>query len=60
MIAEAVEPMMAACGNSYANAWLEKWLRWAKSRGAYEGRVIGNICDLKDAWEIEYERRFST
>jgi hypothetical protein len=47
----AVDRILAGCGNSYANAYTEQWLRHAKSLGAYHGRVTGNIIDLKAEWE---------
>lgn len=51
MIMHAVHPMLDACGNSYANAYTEKWLTEAKKLGAYHGPVIGKISDLKEEWE---------
>lgn len=46
LVREAVPSMMRACGNSYANAWLEDWLTRAKKCGAYDGAVVGNIIEL--------------
>jgi hypothetical protein len=47
----AVSTIFDGCGNSYANSYLEQWLRHAKALGAYHGRVIGNIVELKQEWE---------
>ena len=49
LVKQAVIPMMRECANSYANAWLEKWLTGARDIGAYTGATIGIISDLIDA-----------
>lgn len=46
----AVDGILDACGNSYANAYTEHWLEHAKSLGAYHGKTIGRIVDLKQEW----------
>ena len=46
LIVEAIQPMFAACGNSYINAWLEDWLREAAKAGCYVGPFIGGIHEL--------------
>lgn len=51
MIANAIAPMFAACGNSYINAWLQEWLESAKAMGVYEGPVTGTIAAIEvDVW----------
>lgn len=51
LLMHAVSGVFDGCGNSYANAYTEQWLRHAKSLGAYHGRVIGNIRELEEEWE---------
>jgi len=51
LVRDAVSPMMDACGNSYSNAWLEKWLIGAKEIGAYQGKTVGRIEKLKQDFE---------
>lgn len=51
LLMHAVGGIFQGCGNSYANAYTEKWLTHAKSVGAYHGRVIGVICELEEEWE---------
>lgn len=51
LLMHAVSEMLNGCGNSYANAYVEQWLSHAKSLGAYHGRTIGKIRDLKEEWE---------
>jgi len=46
LVVEAIQPMFAACGNSYINAWLEDWLRAAARSGCYVGPFVGNIHEL--------------
>jgi hypothetical protein len=46
LIAWAIGPMFDACGNSYINAWLQRWLESAKALGVYEGPTIGTIADI--------------
>ena len=53
LVITAVHPMFDACGNSYINAWLEKWLEAAKALDAYDGETIGNILDVKALWDGE-------
>lgn len=51
LLMHAVSAVLDGCGNSYSNAYTERWLTNAKMLGAYHGRVIGNITELKDEWE---------
>lgn len=51
LLMHAVSGVLDGCGNSYSNAYTERWLTKAKMLGAYHGRVIGNIVELKDEWE---------
>ena len=51
LIVHAVNHMMDGCGNSYADSYLEEWLRYAKELGAYHGRVVGTILELKQEWD---------
>jgi len=51
LIVHSVSGILNECGNSYANSYTEKWLRSAKSLGAYHGRVTGKIHELQDEWE---------
>ena len=51
LLMHAVGGVLDGCGNSYSNAYTEKWLRSAKELGAYHGRVIGTINDLEAEWE---------
>lgn len=51
LIMHSVSPVLKACGNSYSNAYTEKWLASAKSIGAYHGDVIGNILELESCWQ---------
>lgn len=51
LILHAVSNVLDGCGNSYVNAYTEKWLRTAKELGAYHGPVVGNIVDLQDQLE---------
>ena len=51
LLMHAVGGIFQGCGNSYANAYTEKWLTHAKALGAYHGRVIGNILELEKEWE---------
>lgn len=52
IIAHSVELILNNCGNSYANAYTEQWLIIAKEAGAYHGRTIGKIHELKEEWEL--------
>jgi hypothetical protein len=51
LVMHAVYPVLQNCGNSYANAYTEQWLRKAKEIGAYHGEVIGDIADLLEGWQ---------
>lgn len=51
LLIHAVSTIFDGCGNSYACAYTEQWLRHAKALGVYHGRVIGNIVELKQEWE---------
>ncbi len=51
LLVHAVSPIFDECGNSYANAYTEQWLRHAKSLGAYHGRAVGSIIELRQEWE---------
>lgn len=47
----AVSHVLDNCGNSYSNAYTEKWLTKAKEMGVYHGPVTGKIQDIKNEWE---------
>jgi hypothetical protein len=51
LLMHAVDGILAGCGNSYANAYIEQWLTHAKALGAYHGRTIGMIRELEQEWE---------
>ena len=53
LLAHAVGYMMDGCGNSYVNAYMEKWLDGAKSLGAYPSWMptVGKIVKRKEKWE---------
>jgi hypothetical protein len=51
VIAHSVAAVLSECGNSYANRYTEEWLLAAKSLGAYHGRTVGKINDLREEWE---------
>ena len=50
LLSHAIEPVLDACGNSYANSHTENWLGLAALFGAYKGDLTGNIVDLRRAW----------
>ena len=51
LLMHAVSTVLDGCGNSYANSYTEQWLTHAKNLGAYNGRVVGTIIDLRNEWE---------
>ena len=44
----SINGILNTCGNSYSNAWCEHLLTIAKKYGAYSGKTIGSIADLKE------------
>ena len=50
LVMHAVAAILNHCGNSYSNAYTEKWLTKAKELGLYHGPVIGRIDDIKAEW----------
>lgn len=51
LLMHAVSFVLDGCGNSYANAYVEDWLKNAKKFGAYHGKTVGKICDIQEEWD---------
>jgi hypothetical protein len=51
LIMHSVSLILQNCGNSYINAYTEKWLKHAKSIGAYHGDVTGDRGEVHQAWQ---------
>ncbi|MGI9501318.1 MAG: hypothetical protein ACR2P3_14880 [Geminicoccaceae bacterium] len=50
LVHQAIPGQFDVCGNSYVNAWLEKWLRLAQAVGVYKGPLIGVCNDPRASW----------
>ena len=55
LIRNAVSPIIFSGGNSYVCAWIEIWLRNAKDLGAYQGALVGEIGEVRAAWDLYHE-----
>lgn len=56
LIAHAVEPVLQGNGNSYSNAYTQKWLEFAALLQVYAGKSVGHVKDLETAWNARSEK----
>lgn len=50
LLMHAVDDVLSGCGNSYVNAYTERWLRGAAELEAYFGPFTGKVSDVKEEW----------